>query len=357
MNGGPTISPKDVTFEGRVVRNLIPPELMSHSDAMKRKTILVLSDAHIGGEISNFYAYQEHLLDLMARHDHVVLNGDDWELFYLDRDHVDKLSGMLETLTGKSVKYWRKEFDLNDSARSGVKNVIEGAKWFVREFLERNPRVHLHVVGGNHESVRRFHNEFEELQKRHPGSFEWSPQAIRIHDALFTHAHLQMSGKTVDEFPRARLRNAEQAKKWAKLLAFFAKPDHAFHLWARSPAKASLRMGRQLAEWNGQAKFFASRDGVHEPLEMESIRHVFFGHTHVKFDNLEGRGGALYHNTGAIVKETSRHPEDLGVLAADLDPEGGVSHVRPVPVGRDRDARSRPRPAAAAPGASRLTVR
>jgi hypothetical protein len=139
------------------------------------------------------------------------------------------------------------------------------------------------------------------------------------------------------------LRHAEQAKRWAKFLAFFAKPDHAFHKWARSPEKASRKMQRQLGRWDGRELFFASQNGIHTPLRMDSVRHVFFGHTHVKFDNLEGENGVLFHNTGAIVKETSRHPGDLGLLEAEIGPEGAVRNVSPVRVERDASARGRPK--------------
>lgn len=311
---------------------------------MTKQKILILSDAHIGGEISDFSAYQKHIIELMSQpqYTHIVIVGDWWELFYQAQNHVKQLSSMLEVVS--DGRNWRKEFEPKGTARSAVENVIHGAALFTEEFLQKNPKVYLHVVGGNHESVRRFHNEFEKIQKNHPNNFEWSPQAIRVGDTLFTHGHLQMSKQTIEEYSIARLRDAENAEKWAKFLAFFATPDQKVHEWMRSPKKAIKRMRNQLEEWDGKEKFFVSRNGIHVPFTMEWVKHVFFGHTHVKFNSHE-KDGVLYHNTGAIVEAvTSKHPEEPGILEADLNSDGTLANVRPVRVEKDRNIQSRPKP-------------
>jgi predicted phosphodiesterase len=304
------------------------------TESGKPQRVLILSDAHIGAKISNFAAYRENIIELMSRYDHVVMNGDMWELFYVDKDHVKSLSELMTTLTSKGSKYWNKEFDRTGDAKSGVKNVIHGAKWFTTEFLDAFPNVKLHVVCGNHENIRRFRNEFSRIQQTHP-NFEWNTEALRIGDALVTHAHLPMSGQTDKEFPIVRLREAESKGRWTDILDRLESPGYALIQYARSPFISSRIMHNQLQAWSEQKKdFMVSHNRIEQPLNMDWVKHVFFGHTHVKFDNYD-RQGVLFHNTGAIVKVTSAKPDDLGILEAELNSDGTLTHVHPVKVAMD----------------------
>ena len=298
--------------------------------SLRPQKILFLSDAHIGAKTSNFASYQARIIELMTHYDHVCLIGDNWELFFIDkRNHIELLSNLLEVLSDKPGDQWKKDFSDKGTLKSGVQNVIHAATWFTDEFLQRFPNVHLHVIGGNHESVRRFHNEFAKLQTRYPQNFEWSPEAIRIGDALITHGHLPVSGQGLDEYPIARLREAAKDEKWRHIINYGSPLEHAFQRHLRPLDRAVKKIIPQFKEWEKTGAFSVSHEGVPEPLSLTGIKHIFFGHTHIKFDNLE-RDGISFHNTGALVRSTSKNPDDLGILEADLNMDGSVTNVRPV---------------------------
>jgi predicted phosphodiesterase len=67
---------------------------------------------------------------------------------------------------------------------------------------------------------------------------------------------------------------------------------------------------------------------------MDWVKHVFFGHTHVKFDNIV-QDGIAFHNTGAFTQVKSHNPELLGVLEATLT-DGMISNVKPVQLQKQR---------------------
>ena len=303
------------------------------------QTVLLLSDVHIGGKVSAAPEYKANLLEMMARYDHVVMLGDNWELFYIDRKHVDSISGMLEIVSGKDRHEWKKEFEKDEHAKSNVKNVINGAKWFTREFLSKNPKVHLHVVGGNHESVRRFHNDFDQIQKDFPRNFEWSAEAIRLGDGLMTHGHLPMDKTTLERTPIYRLREAG-SKEWVtNIIHRFTPQEQRWQERHRGDAAASAMVMSQLQKWNGTDKLAVSRkvdgESFTEPLQLDGIRHVFFGHTHVKFDHYEhAETGMLLHNTGAIVQATEH--VGPGILEAKLGEDGALSDIQPVHLAKDK---------------------
>jgi predicted phosphodiesterase len=300
--------------------------------------ILFLSDVHIGGNTSNFAAYQANIIERMTHYDHVAMIGDNWELFYVDKHHVKALSKLMEVLTGKDSHHWKKELNDSGTARSGVENVIHSAQWFTTEFLERFPNVHLHVIGGNHENIRRFRNEFARIQEAYP-NFEWSPQAVRIGDALITHGHLPLSGKTDEQYPQVRLRDAERKQNWKQLIRIFGPAEHKLQNRRRCPEKASAILGEQMEQWDDKNDFYVSHDRHHEPLDMGWVKHIFFGHTHIKFDNFKRQeDGITFHNTGAIVKLTSEKAEDMGILEGDLNADGTVTNVRPVRIAKDMES-------------------
>ncbi len=315
----------------------------------KKRTqkVLFLSDMHIAGKTSNLATYQAGIIELMTRYDHVCMLGDDWELFFVDKNHVKSMSNLLEVLTDRSSDKWQKDFRLKidkkvNDTRNAVQSVIRGGKWFTSEFLERNPRVHLHKVEGNHEMVRRFRNEFDYLEEKYP-NFEWGIHGIRLGDALLTHGHIPMQDIHKQQDP-ARLRFAEKSQVWAGFIDLFAGLEHRWQesKWNTLEKKQThiAKFDDNLTERTGLMNFSISHNRQREPLTtMSWAKHVFFGHTHVKFDNvIEPKTNTLYHNTGAIVKgNASRNPEDLGLLEAELTEDGRIINVRPVHITKDKD--------------------
>jgi predicted phosphodiesterase len=329
----------------RIVQEQVRNIKMDDSGPRKRK-VLFLSDSHIGGVVSNFAAYQQNLIEKMTQYDDVVMIGDSWELFYVDEKHVRALSQTVDSLTGKGAK-WKKELKQSGDMRDAVGNVVRTAAHFTKEFLERYPDVHLHVVGGNHEELRKLHNEFKELQDKYD-NFEWSPVAVRIGDAMATHGHLPMDAKLFNPDNMPRLRDTEDKPLWkfikasvgadfikSRAVGGFARVEHQWELYRRKPEQASKIVLDQLKQWDGKGVFFASHNRLLEPLDMSQLKHVFIGHTHHKIDNHKVQGHEiLVHNTGAITKSNSQRPEGLGILEADLQ-NGEITNVRPVMIAKD----------------------
>ena len=268
--------------------------------------VLFVSDVHIGAKVSNYPVYKKALLEKMAASDHVVLDGDIFELFYIPGS--------------KSKK-----------PRDIIKHIVEGhidesVAW-LEAFLKEHPKVQVHFVLGNHENIRHFRKGLDKLQEEYK-NFEWDPQAIRLGDALIVHGDLQMDGEQSDEKrPISRLRHVRDESRWTEQLAAVDAPGQSVVDWLRAPEEAVPLMCQRLKENEENKEFTNRHEGKTHQLDLGWIKHVFFGHTHVKFDNYLHQG-IRFHNTGAFTKVKSNHVEDLGVLEAKLSHDA-IRGVKP----------------------------
>lgn len=276
--------------------------------------MLVLSDLHRGAAISAMPQYETELRKTMAQYDHVVLNGDIFELFYIDKRYYD------ENATGKKA------------TTRIVRHAITSSINFLDDFLDHNPQTKLHFVLGNHENIKKFRHQLNRLQREHP-NFEWSPEAIKIGDALFLHGDLPMSKATNEQRPKYGLKHATKECGWADWLAAADAPGQAVVNLLRSPNRAVSMVHAWLEEHDGMGTVFCRENRKKKPLEMDGIRHVFFGHTHVKFHNME-YGGRIYHNTGALTR-TVMNRGGHGMLEATIE-DGHVSRVKPFYLAHER---------------------
>ena len=276
------------------------------STSSHAKKVLFVSDVHIGAKVSNYPVYKKSLLEKMAASDHVVLDGDIFELFYVPGSKSDK-------------------------KRDIIKHIIEGqvdqsVAW-LESFLKEHPKVQVHFVLGNHENIRHFRKGLEKLQSEYK-NFEWDPQGIRLGDALIVHGDLQMDNNENDQVRKiSRLRHVYDESRWAEQMSQLDKPGQAVVDWLRDPSEAVPLMHQRLRENELDEKFTYRHEGESHRLDMGWVKHVFFGHTHVKFENYEYKG-IRFHNTGAFTKAKSQHLEDLGVLEADLR-DGKIEKVHP----------------------------
>ncbi len=276
--------------------------------------LLVLSDLHRGAAISAMPQYEAELRKTMATYDHVVLNGDIFELFYIDKRYYD------ENADGKKA------------TTRIVRHAITSSINFLDDFLDHNPQTTLHFVLGNHENIKKFRHQLNRLQREHP-NFEWSPEAIKLGDALFIHGDLPMSKATNAIRPKYELKHATKECGWADWLAAADVPGQAVVNYLRAPMRAIAKVHAWLEVHDGTETVFFRENRKKKPLEMDGIRHVFFGHTHVKFHNLE-YGGRLYHNTGALTKTVMNHGGH-GMLEAAIE-AGKVGDVKPLQLTHER---------------------
>lgn len=269
---------------------------------VKKQRVLFISDTHIGAAHTNFEAYRKSLLKEMEASNHVVLAGDILELFYL-----------------------------NNPKHTNRKQLIEGHvdehTAFLEKFLEEHPHIQLHYVLGNHENIKRFRNNLDEIMAKH-SNFEWHPEAIRIGDALVVHGDLQMSENTNKTRPVYRLRDAQSQLKWASILRRLDKPGHAVFEALRAKEIAVPIVHKELYKKSRRGEMHCRHQREEQDFHMDWVRHVFFGHTHVKFNNYE-HDWVLYHNMGAFTEVCTQHGRDPGLLEATLD-NGTISDVSEV---------------------------
>ncbi len=324
--------------------------------------ILILSDEHRGATYSVFWKYQKNLVEKMAQYDHIVDIGDNAELEYVDKDFARDYGKLIDITAGQGKSHWeRKIIQHSKTPSPKIRGVIHAEKKFIEKFLEAHPEITFHTVLGNHENVQRFRNEMDELQKDH-ANFQWSPEAIQIGDALFTHSHLQLAKQTDAEYPLRHLKDAQKAAKHQKksgeftdavaaavalereakdVTQFRARVESGLYppifsviKWLHDNDKTSRRVIDQLKEWSGTEKFQVMCNRVLHPLDMDTIKHVFFGHTHIKFDNHQV-GEIHTHNTGAFTAANVKKNDDLGVLEATLNGDGSITNIQPVRLEKD----------------------
>lgn len=312
----------------------------------RKGSLLVMSDIHRGASISALPEYEASLTRQMSAFEHVLMNGDNFEMFFIDRAFY----GM--------PPHWQKLIGNQDaSAHAVVKKAIDKSIDFLKDFLEKNPQTHLHFVLGNHELIHKFRNTLDAIQERYP-NFEWSSEAIKIGDGIFVHGDLPMSspfeqlisgvihgeiglkkacglvrdglkhvivsstdtarqsyGITDDERDTHRLREAKNEMGWLGVLTvMMERPGQAVINWLRQPEKCVPMLYHWLKRYDGaldeagKPEMHMCENRTHAPFSMSGIQHVFFGHTHVKFHNLAPKeyGGLVFHNTGALTKTVMR---------------------------------------------------
>jgi predicted phosphodiesterase len=330
---------------------------MNDAPTQKNQRVLVLSDLHKGGSLSKFEKkFQRAIEEKIGEADHIVLNGDVFELF--DILNVTDAS--------------KSQFGLVKGAEEKMKKASDEAIAYLEQFLEKHPERKFHFVLGNHENIRYFTKRLDELQAKHKDkkdNFNWSPEAIRLGDALFTHGDLQMSGQIHSDNelgnlpPRGtfRFRHMDEMKEVVNTARGKLQRETEGWQWTRALASAALsvpglgdllvtagllvadRLGyrdsvsagiKKMHDYLHDSEFagnFHYLDGCgHEPQKftLEGIKHVFFGHTHLPFDNREHEG-ITYHNTGSLIKGQGigRDPLNMQALSFELTPDGKVENV------------------------------
>jgi hypothetical protein len=143
-----------------------------------------------------------------------------------------------------------------------------------------------------------------------------------------------MSRKTDDQYPKAN--DTGNSNVWyGRIYKCLNTPVHAAVSKMMPPDKTSRHMDEQLRTWCAAGTFhYVENRSMPITFSMDWVKHVFFGHTHVKFNSIE-KNGILYHNTGAMDYGSSGRPSDLGILEAELHEDGKIRNVQPVNIEKD----------------------
>lgn len=303
------------------------------------KKIVCLSDLHIGANISRYDDFKDHIDALIKDADHVVLNGDVFELFYLYKP---------KGVSGKEV----------------VGGALENAMDWLEEKLAENPNRQIDFVIGNHENLGLLRPALEGMRMRFEHNLHWSEEAIALGDMLFVHGDLQFDKITSAARGSYTLKQATSHRDHTRMYDVLEEPGFLFaKSLLRGPQKDADKVTKQLAKraeagdkheqrWR---ELIADEDHLKkkERKELDAIRaetmtfqrygsdtpellttkaleefnHICFGHTHCPFQHVESRGKRV-HNTGALVRTTTPRGQqicNLHFLVCEMD-DGGTMH-------------------------------
>jgi UDP-2,3-diacylglucosamine pyrophosphatase LpxH len=219
------------------------------------RTGLTVSDFHLLSHHSRSRDFLEELETLAGSIDVLVLNGD--------------------------------IFDFKWSQHAGVLPSVAVAERQIEHLLRVLPNCEVHYVLGNHDAVTPFQAALERLAKRHH-SFHWHEFVCRMEAGLFLHGdvvHAGSSNAAVRAF-REQMGRPRSDYRWQRMahgaLHRSTLPRLAFTMVPKRLLAA--RIVRYLSNENW--------------LPDDSVRHVYFGHTHSGFENFTYRG-LRFHNSGS----------------------------------------------------------
>lgn len=213
----------------------------------------VLSDLHLFADRSSFDLYSEQIVEISHQADFIVLNGDIFDY---------RWSRFLTTAeTTKAALNW------------------------LDQLTSRNAKCQIYYVMGNHDGLASFAKALESGFKRE--NFHWSPTHFRIGTALFLHGDLPLAGKNPFERPLIHdepPRNERMNKLYTQAvrMKLHRVADVVNH--KRKSVKAIYK----------SLQLFPHKDS-------EGVKDIYFGHTHVSFEDCLYMG-YVFHNTGGAIK-------------------------------------------------------
>jgi UDP-2,3-diacylglucosamine hydrolase len=248
-----------------------------------------------------------------------VINGrglvvSDLHLFSGRSAGLDCLESIRSRLAETSVLVLNGDtFDFRWSTLGDPRRTLSAAWEWLSGLAGEWPACRIHFIVGNHDCCRSFTSQLSEWSKRLP-HFHWHEESLRLGSALFLHgdcAHREMDGAGL-----ARYREAWQG-------------DRPCGRWLTVGYRLMDRVG---VTWGVHRWHFPRRRTVRRLTHYldhtaagwrQSVRHCYFGHTHLPFTDYSFQG-ITYHNTGSAIGGMPFNPLAFDV-AADL-------HGKPVRV-------------------------
>ena len=212
----------------------------------------VLSDLHLFTDRSSAELYGEQIVEISHQADFIVLNGD--------------------------------IFDFKWARFKSVEESIRGAIDWLDILCARNKHCQIYYVMGNHDCLESFAEALDRIEHE---NFHWSPTHFRIGQALFLHGDLPLSGR--DPFKR-------------KLIKEEVVPsERANQLYTRIVNMRLHRVADLVNRKNKSVRSICAALGKFACPDSEGVRDIYFGHTHVYFEELSF-GGYVFHNTGGAIR-------------------------------------------------------
>ncbi len=223
----------------------------------------VVSDLHLFSPCSR---YRELLPKLQADCSHypvVVLNGDTFEIKRSTENSVDDIA-------------------------------INCATW-LQELCETNSKTTFYYIIGNHDAHSTLTSHLQGLAAN-ISNLKVVPHILTIGSNLFIH------GDVIE--PGACMFGIESVRERYKHLS----PSKLSTLLAMTITTLRLNVVEYLRHQKTTlAERIISYVSHYEPQQLEGIKTIFFGHTHVSFSNFSHEG-ITFHNTGSFIKGLKWNP-------------------------------------------------
>ena len=227
---------------------------------MQKKT-LVISDLHIFSPASSYARHSEHIHQLIKESEVCILNGD--------------------------------IFDFKRSTIGSVSETIPHASRILDSMLSANLNCKFHYILGNQEYIEMFLNTLKDLPA---DRFQVHPDILRIEDKIFLHGDIattQNISLPITE-TRTRLLLSERDELSAKLARIIvALRLNLVAYLTHSKEQIASRIYQYLA--------------LHYKNDLILAKEIYFGHTHVPFNNFE-LNGIKFFNTGSTIKNMRFEP-------------------------------------------------
>lgn len=216
----------------------------------------VLSDLHLFAERSNAEVYAEQIVEISHQAKFIVLNGD--------------------------------IFDFKWSRYPTTADTIKGALDWLDQLVSRNAGCDIHYIMGNHDGLISFAQALENFQRP---NFFWSPTHVKIGSSLFLHGDLPLSGKN----PFVR-----------RLIEDEVVPSDQLHkLYAHAVRFRLHRVADLLNHKVKSVRMLYQTLQKYPSPELEGVKDIYFGHTHVCFEGFRFQG-YTFHNTGGAIRGVSK---------------------------------------------------
>lgn len=179
-------------------------------------------------------------------------------------------------------------FDFRWSVHGSVAESVARAQIWLEELRAINPGCRLHYVFGNHDCVPEFTGWVE---ARARGDDHWfcDPYVVRLGNAAFLHGDVANPGMTAAGLPDYRRRFMAHQPRGKFMNGLYGMAVrlrlHALGAVVKYPAGA---VAGRLARYLRQVL----------PDNGEGVRHVYFGHTHLRLRG-HAHAGMVFHNGGA----------------------------------------------------------
>lgn len=217
----------------------------------------VISDLHIFARSSLYERYLPLLEQAASRHKVVVLNGD--------------------------------TFDFKRSRFSGNSETAREAAAWLSALCLRHPETRFHYLLGNHDCVRPFVDDLRMLEKR-CANLRLSEDTLKIGSSLFLHGDVCDLPPGQNDLSILR-RKYEQVQRSSLSIAFAQLVTYSRINFVEHLRHTRRALAARIMEYLKAA----------HPDELASTERIYFGHTHVPFQNFHYKG-ISFSNTGCAVR-------------------------------------------------------